>query len=285
MLRNGDIDFYSPPAADYGQLSQMSRVVTYRWNPADASFNFLGFNFRRKLWQDLTVRKAINSAIERAYVIKNIAEGPAVPLYSDVPPGNPAYNEDVDKPIYSLNMAQNLLLERGYRLNGYRLNGPDGKELPEISLIYNIESDTRKVLAGYIAGQLEALGFKVKSTGLDFKTFTNRLQDPEGDYDLFLSGWKPTSPDIEQFKVVWQDAIGGYKNQQLLDLYNKASREPERQTRYEVLKQVQQFEAQNLPCIYLYANQEFSGIAGIIGGVSAGPLGIKHSLYTNWFIK
>ncbi len=285
MLRQGQIDFYNPPPTNFNELRDMPKVVTYRWDPATPNWNFLGFNFRRPLWQGKRVRQALNAATNRAEIIKQLAYGLGTPQYNDVPPGNPAYTEAVEKPEYNLEQAQALLLGEGYRLNGSRLLGKDGKELPEISLIYNPDGEVRPKLADYYARQLGQLGIKVKLVPLEYQTFMARLQDPTADFDLFLLGWKPYSVGIEQFGSVWKGNFGGYNNKTLADLYNKASREPNKNLRQDIMVQIQQLEAQDLPYIYLYAEQQFMGVAAFVGGVEEGPLGVAANLYSDWFIR
>jgi len=285
MLRQGQLDFYSPPPSNFNDLRDMPKVVTYRWDSATPNWNFLGFNFRRPLWQAKGVRQALNTATNRADIIKQLAYGLGSPLYSDVPPGNPDYTEAVERPAYNLEQAQALLLGEGYRLNGPRLLGKDGKELPEISLIYNPDGEVRPKLADYYARQLGQLGFKVKLVPLEYQTFMARLQDPTPDFDLFLLGWKPYSVGIEQFGMVWKDNFGRYNNKTLTDLYNKASHEPNKALRQDIMVQIQQLEAQDLPYIYLYAEQQFMGVAAYVDGVEEGSLGVAANLYSDWFIR
>ncbi|NWJ46286.1 MAG: hypothetical protein HXX08_10455 [Chloroflexi bacterium] len=286
LLQKGDIDFYTPPTpADFETVKQMAKIVPYHWNPASPTWQYLGFNFRNSLWQNSNVRKALSSAVNRADMVKDIADNLAVPLYSDIAPGNPAYTDNVEKPVYSLESAQALLLSAGYRLNGYRLGDPNGKDLPEINLIYNNESEFRTRLASYLASQFEKLGFKVKLTPLEYQTFLNTLQDPKADFDLYLSAWKSNTFNPEQFGTIWNNPPGGYRNQQLISLYSNANSVVDKTLRMELLNQIQQLEAKELPYLYLYANQDYAGVAAFVGGVTESPLGIAANHYADWYIR
>jgi ABC-type transport system substrate-binding protein len=287
MLSRGEIDFYVPPADRYSEMNNLAKVIVYRWNPATPEWNFLGFNFRQKLPSDPAFRRALASITDRNEIIKGPGEGRGTPQYSDVPPGHPAYTDEVEKYDGGLEKGKLFLKQAGYnwRESDGRLLDPQGNETPELTLLYNQEGQTRGRLAAYFQQKLGMLGVAVRLVAVDYLSYLNRLKQPPYDYDLFLGGWKPDSPDMARFGQNWKNSFTGYNNPELTTLYQKAAHEPDKAAQKQLLTQIQQLEARELPYLYLYAEQGYLGALLPVGGIEESHLGPDAEGYTNWYIK
>ncbi len=285
MLARGEIDFYVPPSDRYLAMKELGKVTVYRWNPATAESSFLGFNFRRSLPAEVTFRRALAALIDRTRLIQDAADSHALAMYSDVPPGNPAYSDNVEKYGGGLEQARLFLRLAGYswRETDGRLLDKQGQETPELSLIYNQESQERARQADYFKQQLSQLGLNLRIVPMDYLSYSNRLKQAPYNYDLFLGGWKMPFPDVARFgQQIWKNNFSGYNNPELLNLYDKAFHEPDQDARFALLAQIQQLEARDLPYLYLYAQQNYLGALYPINGIEPGPLGTS---YNNWYIR
>ncbi len=287
MLARGEIDFYVPPADRYSEMHDSAKVITYRWNPALPNWNYLGFNFRRSLTADAAFRRALAAVTDRAELIRGPGEGRGTPMYSDVPPGHPAFTDKVEKYGGGLEQARTFLKEGGYSWSDTdgRLLNRQGQEIAELTLVYNMESQTREQMANYFKQQLGKLGVVVRIVSLDYLSYVNLLKQTPYDYDLFLGGWKATSPDVAQFGQNWKNNFSGYTSRELTDLYDKAAHQPEKNARFNLLGQIQQLEAKELPYLYLYAEQGYVGALFQVGGIEEHPLGPFAEQFSDWYVK
>ena len=289
MLARGELDFYVPPPDRYATMREAGKIITYRWNPAVPDWNYLGFNYRRVLPGEVVFRRAIAAVTDRAALIDQVNDGRGTPMYSDVPPGHPAYLDNVEKYSGGLAQARFLLQIAGYswRESDGRLLDRQGRETPELSLLYNSESQARAKIASYFQGQLALLGVTVRLISKEYLSYVNQLKQSPYDYDLYLGGWKSRSSDLAQFGLNWKNNFSGYNNPELSNLYQKAAHEPDKTARNALLAQVQQLEARDLPYLYLYAEQGYIGALFPIGGISdgTGPLGPMAAQFSDWYIK
>jgi peptide/nickel transport system substrate-binding protein len=286
MLERGEIDFLLPAAEDFQRVREMAKVIAYRWDSATPYWQYLGFNFRRQLWQDLTLRRAVAQIIERRQVI-SFDSGLGAPLYSDVPPGHPAFSQEVEKLAYNPALAIDELVKGGYSLINGRLRDKYDKEVSEVILLYGTEEIYWEKQAEYLQKQLGQIGLRVKLVPLEYRTYLETLKKEDANYDLFLQTWKHASPSLELFGKMWNNNYGGYVNRDLVNLYQQAGldylMESDPKTRDGYFQQIQQNQAGNLPYIYLYARQEYITVSARIGGVTVSPLGVFANRYTDWY--
>jgi peptide/nickel transport system substrate-binding protein len=281
MLARGELDFYVPPADRYAEMHDAAKVITYHWNPAMPEWNYLGFNFRRTLPADPAFRRALASVTDRA----NLINGHGTPMYSDVPPGHPAFSENVEKYGGGFEQARLLLKDAGYTWRDNRLLDNQGHEIPELTLVYNTEGQLRGRLAIYFQQQLAELGVSLRLVPLNYLNYLNQLKQAPYDYDLFLGGWQATSVDLTRFEQIWKSNFNGYVNSKLTALYDKAAHEPDKAIRQPLLTEIQQLEARELPYLYLYAEQGYLGALFSVGGITEGSLGPFVNRYSDWYIK
>lgn len=104
---------------------------------------------------NLKLRQALSHAIDRETMCNTVLAGTAVPGYSMLPPGFPAYNADLKQvQTYDVATAKSLLTEAGY---------PDGKGLE-----LTISSNGRDPKLEFVKEQWETnLGIKVNLTVLE----------------------------------------------------------------------------------------------------------------------
>ena len=144
---------------------------------------YISFNFTKKLWQDINLRKAVAHAINRKAMVDNIYQGMGEVAKHPLPPNIWGWNKDVPDITYDPELAKEYLAKAGY---------PEGKGLPEISLWsmpvprpYN--PDGLK-LGIAMCGDLAKVGIKAKIVSYDWGTYLNRQKQQPDDMDLFQLG-------------------------------------------------------------------------------------------------
>jgi peptide/nickel transport system substrate-binding protein len=285
-VKTGEVDFYSPSPAEFNGFSQLPNVQTYTWGPARPTWYFAGFNFQKPDLQDKTLRQALAWATDYQGILDKQGSGLGRQLNSSLSPWHPAFNPNTARYNLNLAKAQELLKQAGYIQQNNRLTTKAGKPIGPLKLIYNSPSPLYEGLANTLKTNFASLGIVVELRNFDYENYQKFLASPNADFDIFLSGWRADySP--ENFVDVWHAVpnlnSGSYQNSRLLDMYTKAKNEPDTARRKEWLDQAQAIEAEELPYIFLYAEEGRLVVNKRLAGFTPGLLGPEQNRYTDWF--
>jgi peptide/nickel transport system substrate-binding protein len=285
-VKSGEVDFYTPAASDFAGFARLPNVQAYTWGPGRPTWYFAGFNFRKPALQDKLLRQALAWAVDRQAILEKQAFGLGRLINSSVSPWNPAFNPNTARYELNLAKARDLLKQGGYTVKDGKLTDKTGKVI-SLKLVYNAPSPLYEGLANTLKANFAALGITVELRNFDFSNYNRFLASSEADFDLFLSGWTADYAP-ENFGDVWRAGLefnsGSYDNSRLLDMYAKASGEPDATARKEWLDQVQSIEAEDLPYLFLYAELGRMVANKRVAGFATNLLGPGQNLYTDWFV-
>lgn len=285
-LKAGEIDFYRPSPADFASFAALPNVQTYTWGPAGPTWYFAGFNFRKPYLQDKILRQALDWSLDRRSILQKQGFGLGQLINSDIPPWSPFFNPNTARYDFNLDKAKALLQQAGYSIKDGKLLDKTGKALPALKLVYNAPSPLYEGIANTMKTSFAALGVQVELSNFDSGSYQSYLLNPASDYDIFLSGWT-TNFASQDFGQVWSDPSlnsGAYENGQLLGVYSKAMAETDPAKIKNWLFQSQAIEAEELPYIFLYAEQGLLVTARRVAGFSTNLPGPTQNLYSDWFM-
>ncbi|WII72201.1 peptide-binding protein [Bdellovibrio sp. 22V] len=227
-------------------------------NSAPKSYGFIGWNFRKELFQDRNVRVALAHLLNREemnkkfrYGMSDLANG-AIYLRSEYNPGNKALE-------FSPKKAQELLAKAGWTdkdKNGVLEKEVGGKKTEfKFTLIYP-SKDTEKYYTMY-REDLKKAGIDMELKYLEWNSFL-KLVD-EGNFDAVTMAWGGGSVDPDP-KQIWHSAgavPGGsnfiaYKNPEVDKLIDEARVEPNKAKRVAALKKVYAKIAEDAPYAFLF---------------------------------
>src|SRR5690606_1311937 len=97
---------------------------------------FYRLNCERPPFNDRRVREAVNLAIDREVITRDVLGRGELPAHHIVPPGIPGYEPPGTGIRFDVERARELLAEAGY---------PNGKGLPEIGILFNTFETHRKI--------------------------------------------------------------------------------------------------------------------------------------------
>ena len=250
-VKSGDVDmaYRQFSTSDIKSLQSTSGLKVY---PSTGAFiQYLVINEAIKPFDNVNVRQAIASAINRTDLIDTVFAGTATPLYSQVPVGMFSH-EDAFQTAYGAGpnyaKVQQLLAAAGYNANNklvvdlwYETTGH-----------YPQSPDQAQV----IAADLEASGvITVNLHGITWATMgANRRQ---GNMALFIMGWYPdfidpydyTYPFLQSSASSWLN--DGYNSTNMNNLLNQALAAPTSQAGG-LYQQIQTLQATDVPIIPLY---------------------------------
>ncbi|NBO10609.1 MAG: peptide-binding protein, partial [Methylophilaceae bacterium] len=253
------------------------------------SYTYLGFNLKRKPFDDVRVRQAINYAIDKQEIIDGVLLGLGEPVASPYKPGTRWSNPHLSPYPYNPDKARALLKEAGFEDHDHDgILDRDGK--PFSFEILTNQNKEREMSAVLVQRRLKEIGIDVKIRVVEWATFISRFIKT-GDFNVVLLGWG-LGLEPDQFNI-WhssQQAPGqfnfiGYKNPQVDKLLEAGRLELNPDKRMKIYHEFAEILLEDSPIVYLYAGYGLPAINKRIRGIDnpAPPAGIGHNSY-EWYI-
>jgi peptide/nickel transport system substrate-binding protein len=211
---------------------------------------YLGFNLRDPLLQDVRIRQAVACAIDRNLIIKTLLGGHAQPALSLLPVSHWAYTGDVTRYDYDSKRAMQLLDEAG------RIPGPNGIRFHLAMKTSNTE-DVR-LLAAVLQQQLARVGIALDLRSYEYATFYSDVT--RGAFQLYSLRWIGGNEQPDIFSYAFSTARfspkggnrGHYSNARLDTLLDDAAQSEDAARRRTDYVEAQQILARDLPAINLW---------------------------------
>jgi len=201
MLKKGELDI--GPVEPLVMQRQLKKSFFEHFNiyeKISLSYTYLGFNLRKKKFQDWRVREALSLAIDREELVDILFFKHAKVCTGPFLPGSAAFNPDVKAPTQNIERARELLREAGYsEANPLRFE-----------IVTSNSSSIRPYAAEILQHQLKKAGVVVKLRVMEWQAFLNMVVFPHK-FDTVLLGWglSPT-PDPYMFWHSNSDKKGGF---------------------------------------------------------------------------
>ena len=178
---------YSDQEIDGYELLSVATVDNRGFNlPCTEPEEEDGITYGSSLTSDVKVRRAINLAIDREEMIKNVLNGYGTVAYS-VCDKMPWYNEEAVTE-YDLDAAKALMEEAGWIEGDDGIREKDG-EKAELTIMFSNGDSVRQALAEDSANQLRELGIDVTTSGVGWDTAYDQAQS-----EPLIWGWGAHSP-------------------------------------------------------------------------------------------
>ncbi len=113
-FKTGRLDVLSIPDATFTQWTTDPTWKSRIMKGAEMNIFYLGFNLKKKPFDDVRVRRAVAYAIPRKQILEAILNGQGVIAHGPIPPTLPGYNPKIAALIYDPSKAKALLREAGY---------------------------------------------------------------------------------------------------------------------------------------------------------------------------
>jgi oligopeptide transport system substrate-binding protein len=149
-------------------------------------------NCTRKPFDDPRVRQAINLAIDREQITRDVLGVGQLPAPSFVPPSIRGYTAPESSIGYDVAKARKLLAAAGFK---------DGHGFPKFGILYNT-LEAHKKIAEVVADQLRRnLGINVAAYNQEWQSYQQSTRSL--DYDLARGGWVGDYEDPNTFLDIW----------------------------------------------------------------------------------
>jgi peptide/nickel transport system substrate-binding protein len=232
----------------------------------------MGFNLKKKPFNDIRVRRAIFAALDVEGIHANVWRGVGkVP--GSLLPAAVRYSIDAEMAphVQDVDLAKDLLAEAGVRnlkleiwTNGYK---------------------KRVDIAAIVRNQLQRIGISAEVKVMAWDVYLSQLK--KNTHDLFIMGWRSSIPDPNFSAAVLLETDAGhnytfFNDTKLDDLLTKGRNTPDGEERAAIYKKMQLHINEQLPMIYLYTRGSVIGARKYVKGFKPG-FGENHSFQGVYF--
>jgi oligopeptide transport system substrate-binding protein len=219
-----------------------------RIDPLEAIY-FYRINVKRKPLDEPKVRLALNLAVDRESIVRNITRAKQKPATGYTPPGMGDY-EPLDAIHYDPERARQLLAEAGY---------PNGKDFPKFNILINTSESHRALAEAIQQMWKQELNIDVGIENQEWRVFMdsmNRLN-----YDVARYGWNGDFMDPVTFLSMWRAGDGnnctGWSNPAYDQLLDEAAQTGDPKQRLVILHQAEQLWLNEPPAVIIYWYTDF----------------------------
>lgn len=205
--KKGDLHFIDSVPTD--EIDALKAFTDYIVAPQIGTY-YVSFNVTKAPLDNPKVRQALILAIDRDFIVNNVAKGGQAPAGAFVPPAltdaDPTKSFREAKPFYydpsfeayeaNLAEAKKLLAEAGY---------PDGAGFPAIEYLYNVGTG-HQLIGEAMQNMWKELGITVNLVSQEWNTFLDSRK--KGDYFIARNGWLGDYNDPISFIDMWITGSG-----------------------------------------------------------------------------
>jgi oligopeptide transport system substrate-binding protein len=185
---NGELDVCAPPLSEMDRVKKDAKLSKELYQAPQLSTYYLGINTSKKPLDNVKVRQALSFAVDRQKLIDTVTKGNQKPAKTFAPPGifgTPAEDSNFKGILFDPAKAKALLAEAGY---------PDGKGLPEITLMYNTSEGHAKIAQFVQQNWKEVLGIDVKLANQEWAVYLKTVNGTDTP-QIYRMGWSADYPD------------------------------------------------------------------------------------------
>ena len=242
-------------------------------------YTYLGFNLRKKPFNNPRVREAIALAINKQELIDLLFFSHGRPCYGPFMPGTNAYPQDLKPLQYNPERAKEILKSLGY-----------SKSHPlSFTITTNSGNDIRVKAVEIIQQQLLKVGIEVKIRVMEWQAFLNTVVFPRN-FDAVVLGWSlGLIPDAYSIWHSDGDKKGGfnfvgYHNSEVDKLITQAKSEIDSKKFGAIYQKIFKLIVNDHPYIFLYIPNSITAVSNRIEGVEPSIIGLQHN-FIHWKIK
>ena len=269
-FEDGKLEDAPVPVADRQRLLDNTKYRLFRKPLLATLFLWLDMRGEGPL-RHLSVRQAINVAINREKINAKIRQNRLVQARGILPPGIPGYNPELPDYDYNPERARQLLAEAGY---------PEGKGLPPLQLWSSVKSPTAIEENKAIKADLERIGMTIELRNAKSWSHFRKIlgKTPNA---MYRYAWYADFPDPDNFLFMLFNSksnrnYGDYHNLQVDLLLSQAQSENNYLRRLELYREAETFIIADVPTINLVHNVFEHLFQPYVRGVALSALGERY---------
>jgi ABC-type transport system substrate-binding protein len=258
------MEFYAGTIDNYGvQPHQVNRLKAdprfQSFSAPSFGYSYIGYNMRRKPFDDRRVRQALSMAIDVNKIIEFVLYNQGERITGPFVKQTDFYNHTI-KPIpYDPEGALKLLAEAGWQRNAEGWLERNGKRL-QFKLITNNGNDIRKAILAIAQDSWKQIGIDVRTDLLEWAVFIKERVH-KMNFDALVLGWSMgIDPDLYQ---IWHSSqtgfnqlnFVGFKNKEADDLIVKIRQEYNHEQQVQYSHRLHEVIADEQPYTFLFVGK------------------------------
>ncbi len=263
-LLTQEMEFYAGTIDSYGvQPHQVNRLAKdpkfQNFSGAAFGYTYIGYNIRRKPFDDPRVRRALGMAIDIDKIIRYVLYGQGEKITGPFVKQTDYYNHSIKPLPYDPKGALKLLAEAGWKRNQAGRLEKNGETF-NFTLITNNGNDLRKAILAIAQDAWRQIGIDVRTDLLEWSVFIQERVN-KADFDALILGWQMgIDPDLYQ---IWHSSqtnpyqlnFVGFKNTDADDLIIKIRQEYDHSRQVEYGRKLHEIIARQQPYTFLYVGK------------------------------
>ena len=264
---------------------------------------YVGFNLRKKPFNDLHFRKAVVFATDKRFIVKRILQGYALQADSIIPSSNTfwydpnvlRYGEGLTRDD-RIRKAYQVLKEGGYTwedppvnaegkvVQGEDIRLPDGSEMKRLTILTPpADYDPQRAMVGIMIQEwLKMLGIRATAKPMPLGSLIQQVKTRQ-DFDLFVLGYGNLSLDPDYLRNFFISKnnrpkgwnTSGYSNPRFDRIADASADAMNREKRRQLIWEMQEILMCDLPWLPLYTpklaegvrEDRFTGWVNMVGGI------------------
>ena len=279
MLEAGDADLIlNIPPEEIPRIKKDTRFHVE--SIATARALYLVINVKKKPFDDVRVRQALNHAVNREAIVKELFQNNAEAIPGIVAPLQNGYVK-LPAYVYDPRKAKELLAQAGQSSLKVRLWSPKGRYVKDYELAQAVQQD------------LAAVGVEVALSTMEWGAYLSATKTPadQTDRELFLLGWSPSTGEAHwgTFPLLHSsqqaprgDNRGFFVSPALDGAIDKATVAKGEQARLSALREVQEIVIKEAPAVFLISPNMIVGASKKVHGVVNLPLELTYLTEKSW---
>ena len=279
-LKKGSIDMFWW-SIQAGYLEDLKRQKDIRiFSNEKSGLYYMGFNVRKPPFDDVNLRRAVATLIDKDFIISRILQGFGIKMSSVVPPGNQFwYCPDV--PRYAEGLTREQRVKRAYeilRRAGYTwqvppVNGggkvvkgkgirlPDGQPMEKFTILTPpADYDPLRAMSGMIIQEwLRMAGIPASAKPMAFGALIQQVKERR-QFDCFILGYGRLDIDPDWVKNFFHSSndrvrgwnMSGYRNPDFDRIAEESASTLDREKRRKLIWEMQRMILRDVPYIPLY---------------------------------
>jgi peptide/nickel transport system substrate-binding protein len=267
-LLTGGVDLILPIPPDFVERLEKTSGMTVH-KKTGLTVWYVGFNVDKKPFTDKRVRQALNHAVNREAIVRDILKGTGIPAIGPLLPGTWGFEPEVPRYAYDPAAARRLLGEAGYP-GGFEVEFwvPDsgsGMQAPvEISTV--------------IQANLAAVGVKASMKTFEWGSYLGKVRAEAP--IMFALSWflKSEDPDLSLYPLFFSKNSplpnrSNYNNPEVDQLLVQARQVSDRAKRAELYRRAQRLIVSDAPWIFVDHEVQVVATRSAVKGFKLHPSG------------
>src|SRR2546427_470028 len=279
MLESGDADLIvNIPTEEIPRLRKDARF-TIESSPTARAL-FIAINVKKKPFDDVRVRQALNYAVNRDAIVKELFQNNAQVVASHVSPLQNGYAQLAGYP-YDPKKSKELLAQAGQPALKVKLWSPKGRFVKDYELAQAVQQD------------LAAGGVEATRATMEWGAYLAATKTPaeQTTRELFLFGGSPSTGEARwgTFPILHSSQLapkgdnrGFFVSRGLDEAIDKATLATTDQARLGALREAQQIAIKEAPYIFLISPNMIVGTSKKVRGVMNLPLELTYLTEKSW---